>query len=209
MQWNPAVRIVPRFPPIDALEQFDANIQGAVLAELVSTVPHLVGRTSLLPAGPLPAGRGASRIITGFTFSRPGRFNDETFAALYGAESLATAIAETVHHAKVELSAVKAPPQTMDRVALHIDIDAADAVDVRESAYAAIYDPEDYRESQLFGAAARARHVPGIVFRSVRRPTGECVAVYDMATLSNCREARTLEYRYDGTDIIVAEVHYP
>lgn len=208
IRWTPAVRIVPRFPPIDVLDQLDANLQAAALAELATTVPHLIANTNLLPAGSLPTGHGASRLITGFTFSRPGRFNDATFAAFYGAESLATAIKETVHHVEAALKAVSAPAQTMERVALHVDVDALDAVDVRASTYAAIYDPDDYSESRSFGAAARQRG-PGILFRSVRRPAGECAAIYDMAALSNCREARMLEYRYDGASVAVAEIHHP
>jgi RES domain-containing protein len=209
IRWTPAVRIVPRFPPIDVLEQLDGGLQAAALAELVATVPHLIGRTSLLPAGPLPTGPGASRLITGFTFSRPGRFNDDTFAAFYGADSLPTAIEETVYHMEAALNAVAAPAQTMERIALHVDVEAADAVDIRASSYAALYDPSDYTESQVFGAVARERAAPGILFRSVRRPGGECAAIYDMPALSNCRDGRAFEYRYDGANVAVFEIHYP
>ena len=82
MTWTPAVRVVPRFPPIEQLEQFDADLQAAVLAELSAVDPQIIGNLQLLPPGALPTGTGASRIITSYTFSRPGRFNDETFAAL-------------------------------------------------------------------------------------------------------------------------------
>src|ERR1700736_1318683 len=98
LHWAPAVRVVPRFPPIAQLEGFEPELQAAVLAELASVTPEILGDLELLPDGRLPTGPGASRIITSYTFSRPGRFNDDTFAAFYGGESLATAIQENVHH---------------------------------------------------------------------------------------------------------------
>jgi RES domain-containing protein len=209
LQWKPAVRVVPLFPPIAMLEQLDPALQAAALAEVASVSPDILGNLALLPSGPLPTGGGASRIITSFTFSKPARFNDPTFAAFYGAESLGTAISETVHHITGSLQDVKAPPQTLPtRVALHVEVNAIDVLDARPATYAEIYDPNVYVESRFFGALARGRGVQGIAFRSVRRPGGECVAVYTHTVLANCREDRELVYRYDGANIEVSEVHY-
>jgi RES domain-containing protein len=207
--WTPAVRVVPRFPAIDQLEQFDANLQAAVVAELVAINPGIIENLRLLPAGPLPTGVGASRIVTSYTFARPGRFNDETSAAFYGGESLATAIAETVHHVLAALRDSNAPPQTLPpRLVLHVNVRADNMVDARVVSYPQIYDPSSYLESQQFGALARQRGHEGIVYRSVRRPGGECVAIYAPAVLSDCREERELIYRYAGDRIEVSEVHY-
>lgn len=208
VSWAPAVRVVPPFDLIPQLEQFDPALQAAVLAELASVAPQLVGRVDLLPAAVLPTGPGASRLITAFTFSRPARFNGDDVAAFYGAESLTTAIAETVHHLKADLHRMRAPAQTLSRVALNVDVQASDVVDARESTYGALFDPDDYTESRVFGDAVR-REAPGLIYRSVRRREGQCVAIYDIRTLSNCRENATLEYRYDGRDVVVAELHYP
>jgi RES domain-containing protein len=209
LHWAPTVRVVPRYPPIEQLEQFDPDLQAAVLAELASVTPNILGDLRLLPAGRLPTGAGASRIITAYTFSRPGRFNDDTFSAFYGAESLATAIHETVHHIIGPLRDSHAPPQTLPpRLVLHVDVDAANVVDVRSAACPEIYEPDRYYGSQYFGGLARARGHQGIVYRSVRRAGGACVAMYDAATLSNCREERELVYRYANEAIEVSEVHF-
>jgi RES domain-containing protein len=209
LRWAPVVRIIPRFPPIEQLEQFDGDIQAAVLAELASVTPGFLGELRLLPSGALPAGPGASRIVTSYTFSRPGRFNDDTFGAFYGAESLATAIRETIHHILGPLRDSNAPAQTLPpRLALHVVVDASDVVDARSAGHQQIYQPDDYRESQRFGALARARGHQGIVYRSIRRVGGECVAVYDPLALSDCREDRELIYRYVHGTIEVSEVHF-
>jgi RES domain-containing protein len=209
LRWVPAVRIVPQFPPIAMLEQLDSDLQAAAIAELASVDPSILGNIRLLPPGPVPAGAGASRIITSYTFSRPGRFNDESFGAFYGSDSLATAIQETMHHVVKPLRDSNAPAQTLpSRLVLHVNVDATSVIDARSSAYVKIYDPDDYRESQRFGTLVRDRGHDGILFDSVRRRGGECVAVYDPSTLSDCREDRELVYRYEKGRISVTEVHY-
>jgi RES domain-containing protein len=209
IRWAPAVRVVPRFPPIEQLEGFEPKLQAAVLAELAAVTPEILGDLQLLPAGRLPTGPGASRIITSYTFSRPGRFNDDTFAAFYGGESLATAIQETVHHIVGPLRDSDAPSQTLPpRLVLHVDVDASSVVDARRSSYPEIYRRDDYAVSQRFGRLARDRGRSGIAYRSVRRTGGECIAIYDPATLSGCREDRELVYRYANGTIEVSEVHF-
>jgi RES domain len=209
LRWTPAVRVVPRFPPIEQLEQFDPDVQAAVLAELATVDPHIIGNLQLLSPGLPPAGPGASHIITSYTFCRPGRFNDDTFAAFYGGDCLATAIQETIHNVLRPLRDSNAPPQTLPpRLVLHVNIDASDMVDARAAAYPQIYDGDDHSESRGFGALVHDRGHDGIVYDSVRRRGGNCVAVYAASTLSNCREDRELIYRYENDRIHVTEVHF-
>lgn len=209
VRWTPAVRIVPRFPRIEVLEQFDAALQAAVLAELATVDPDAVGNLRLLPPGPPPTGPGASHLITCYTFCRAGRFNDDSFAAFYGADSLATAIRETVHHLAASLEDCNAPAQTLPpRLVLHVDVDATDVVNACGVTDLDIYDPDDYAESRQFGMAVRDRGYQGILYASVRRPGGKCIAVYDPAALSGCREDRELIYHYDNGAVHVSEMHY-
>jgi RES domain-containing protein len=209
LAWKPAVRVVPRFPPIAQLERFSDDIQAAVLAELATVDPEIIGDLRLLPSGRLPSGPGASRIITSYTFARPGRFNDEGFAAFYGADSLATAIAETVHHILEPLRDSNAPAQTLPpRLALHVDVDATDVIDARARPYPHIYEADEYTESRRFGRLVHERGHQGIVYRSVWRAGGECVAVYAPTALGECRDARELIYRYANGRIEVSEIHF-
>jgi RES domain len=208
LRWPRTFRIVPNYPPIEQLENISPELQAAVIAELAELQPELLGNPRFLPMGRWPKGPGASRIITSFTFSRPGRFNDESFAAFYGAESLATAIRETVHHVIDVLRDSNAPPQTLPpRLVLTVHVDAANVVDARTTAYRALY-AEHYTESRRFGRMVRDRGYDGIRYRSVRRAGGECVAIYDPATLSRCREERELVYRYENGTVQVSEVHF-
>jgi hypothetical protein len=209
LAWTPAVRVVPRFPPVEQLEQFDEELQAAVLAEIASVDRQIIGDLRLLPSGRVPTGRGASRIITSYTFSRAGRFNDETFGAFYGGESLNTAIAETMHHTLQTLRDSNAPPQTLPpRLVLHVDVVASNVVDARSARYPRLYDADSYGESQLFGTLVHQRGDEGIVYRSVRRRGGECVAIYQPTALRGCRDAHELVYRYADGRIEVSQVHF-
>jgi len=130
LRWPRTFRIVPKYPPIEQLESISPELQAAGIAELAELQPELLGNPRFLRMGRLPNGPGASRIITSFTFSCPGRFNDESFGTFYGADSLATAIRETVHHVIVVLRDSNAPRQTLPpRLVLAVHVDAAKVVD--------------------------------------------------------------------------------
>ena len=145
LNWKATVRVVPRYPPIERLEQVDPELQASVIAELATISPELIGDLRLLPLGPLPTGQGASRIIASYTFSQPGRFNGSASANFYGADSLRTAIAETVYHSLRALRYGNAPPQTLpSRLALHVGVQSNDVVDVRQTSYPEIYDSDRY-----------------------------------------------------------------
>jgi RES domain-containing protein len=133
-----------------------------------------------------------------YTHSKPNRFNDENLGALYGAESLLTAIEETVRHPRSirALTDANAPPQVLERLILHVDIQSDNILDIRliESS---VYDPENHDLGRRFASYVVERSHQGISYHSVRRRDGECVVVYDPTTLSNCRVSRQ-DFCYDG-----------
>jgi hypothetical protein len=197
--FTPAVRVIPRFPPISEIEQFEEDLQAAVLAELDRVSPGIVGDLRLLPPSPLPLGSGASYIITSYTFGRPGRFNDHTFSAFYVGDTLATALCENGYHLLRSLRESHAPPQVLPpRLVLHVDVRALRIVDARSASYPEIYNPNNYTESNTFGLLVHEHGHEGIVFHSVRHPGGVCVAVYTPTVLSNCRADGEVVYRYTG-----------
>jgi len=73
--------------------------------------------------------------------------------------------------------------------------------DVRgdDPAFASLHDPDSWEASQPFGADLRQRGSNGIVFRSVRKPGGECIACYRPPLVLNVRPAAHFEYRWQGT----------
>ena len=64
-----------------------------------------------------------------------------------------------------------------------------------------IYDPDSYAESQALAIEIRNNGSSGLAYDSVRKPGGECVAIFKPRVLSNCRQERHLTYVWDGSSI--------
>jgi hypothetical protein len=67
--------------------------------------------------------------------------------------------------------------------------------------HAAEHDPENYAASRKLGTRLRTQGSNGIVFDSVRRKSGECVALFYPDLASPCVQGRHLMYRWDGIEI--------
>ena len=64
-----------------------------------------------------------------------------------------------------------------------------------------IYDPDSYAASQALAIEIRNTGSSGLAYDSVRKPGGECVAIFKPRVLSNCRQERHLTYVWDGSSI--------
>ena len=69
--------------------------------------------------------------------------------------------------------------------------------DARE--YRPLYDPESYVASQRFALDLLASGSNGIVYRSVRREGGTCLACFRPRLLASVRVAGHYEYRWNGS----------
>ncbi|HET8655990.1 MAG TPA: RES family NAD+ phosphorylase [Longimicrobiaceae bacterium] len=151
-------------------------------------------------------GAGAGWVMPAYTWGGPGRFNGTTFSAFYAAETIETAIAETVYHQARALRDERADPIDIRMRALRADIHASDFVDLTGvPASDPLYHPTDYTASQAFGAEARAAGRNGILFASVRRPRHPCMAVLQPSQVRRCEDAGTYVYRWDGAQITVEQ----
>jgi RES domain len=61
--------------------------------------------------------------------------------------------------------------------------------------------PDDDREAQALGEQLRGGASEGLVYPSVRRSGGECVGLFHPDLASNPRQARHLDYHWDGTRV--------
>ena len=89
-------------------------------------------------------------------------------------------------------------PMRLYQVRVHADLHdlrPADAV------APSVYDPESYAASRALAAALRRAGSLGLVYRSVRHPGGECVAVLRPPVLSAAKQAQHLAYVWDGARI--------
>jgi hypothetical protein len=162
------------------------------------------GDLSLVPPEDRVSGPGASAIMAAFTHLNPdgSRFTSGYFGVYYAAGDLDTAIAETKHHRARFMLATNEPPMELDMRVYTARLDA-NLHDIRglQSRYRALYHPTNYSASQAVADELRQDGADGIAYTSVRRPEGECFAVFKPRLLSNCKQERHLCYVWDGATI--------
>jgi len=209
VRFAPCHRIVAsRLPTIHLFERVADPADWEALYMLESmTNPRLreqVGELSLVPVADRVSGPNASVVMAPFTHLAPQgtRFTDGHFGAYYGAESVETAIAETRFHRENFLRATAQPPLELEMRCYLADV-ASELHDLRglRAKLGDIYDPASYAVSQKLGRELRNAGSNGIAFDSVRRPGGECVAVFRPRLLQNVRQSVHLRYAWDGTSI--------
>jgi hypothetical protein len=210
VEWRSAYRIIPSvYPPRPVFEDVaqpgDLN---AVLALESATNPRILtqaGELSLVRPDELLPGQSAAVIMAAFAHTKPSRFSDGSYGVYYAAADEPTAIAETAYHRLrfITDAGMRSEIVQMRVYAAHV---RGTFDDVRaRSARSAIYDPANYAAAQQYARRIfSANRLDGIVFRSVRRPAGECVAVFRPRCVSNPRVERHLQYRFEDGRFIGA-----
>lgn len=209
LSWKPAWRVIPsRFPSIGLFERVASPADfDALYALEAMTNPRIrdeVGEISLVPADERLFGPGSTCIMAAFTHRNPrgSRFSDGSYGVFYCARKRETAIAETRHHAALFMQATREPPMRLQMRLYSVEAQGRVA-DLRKAAQAdpRIVDPDDYSFPQRVGGQLRAEGVRGIVYPSVRHPSGVCLAAFSTSLLKNCVHAAYLEYDWNGQRI--------
>lgn len=209
VEWRPSWRIIPsRFPPIQLFERVTApDDLEAIFAIESLTNPRLrdeVGNIRLVPPEDRVSGPGSSIIMAAFTHLNPegSRFTDGTYGVFYAANDLDTAIAETTYHRERFMRATSQGRMELDMRVYLVDL-AAVLHDLRgrTAEYPLVYHNDNYAAGQHLATTLLRDGSNGIAYDSVRRPGGECVAVFRARLLSNCRQERHLCYVWDGQHI--------
>jgi RES domain-containing protein len=209
LNWNPAWRVIPsRFPSIGLFERVasaeDFDALYALEAMTNDRIRDEVGEINLVPPEERLFGPGSTCIMAAFTHLNPqgSRFSDGTYGVFYCARKQDTAIAETRYHAAVFMEATREPPMRL-QMRLYKVKAKGEVADLREASHAdlRIVDPDDYGHAQGIARKLRSDGVRGILYPSVRHPTGECLAVFRTALLKNCLHAAYLEYNWNGRSI--------
>lgn len=206
---SPCHRIVAsRLPTIHLFERVADPADWDALYKLESmTNPRLreqAGEISLVPVADRVSGPNASVIMAPFTHLAPQgtRFTDGHFGAYYAAESIDTAIAETRFHRENFLRATSQAPLELEMRCYLADV-ACELHDLRgrRAELPDVYDPGSYATSQQVGRELRDAGSNGIAFDSVRRPGGQCVAVFRPRLVQSVRQSVHLRYAWDGNSI--------
>jgi RES domain-containing protein len=144
----------------------------------------------------------ASVIMAAFCHPRAGggRFNSAERGAWYAADSLNTAHAEVVYHRGLELAETGVSEACLQMRLYRADFRAVfHDVRARTPANAPYHDPISYSASQRLARQLLEEGSNGVIYRSVRRPGGECIACFRPALVANVRSGAHFEYRWLGT----------
>lgn len=204
--------ILARYPQIHLFERVAGPEDWDVLYAVESlTNPRLreeVGDIRLVPREDRVYGEGASWIMAAFTHppadGRGDRFNRD-FGIYYCTADETVAIAESSFHRARFLRESRIDKTTQDTRVLRAKLGPVSLHDVRQIKGHAIYDPDDYSESQQVGAALRAARSCGVHYHSVRT-AGECFGVMRPRLLSDAIHWRYLRYHYEAGAITGVEV---
>lgn len=195
--------------------------EGTVLAELAdsesevralveldgATNARLLGEEGLLPGigvHELLYGVPYSQIVNAsFTHASPfgGRFNSNRRGAWYAGLERATSVAEVAYHKREQLREVSWPDEEVSTCDDYLADFSAAFHDLRGSStrFKKFLQPEPipacYADSQRLAADLLEHGANGVVYPSVRRTGGNCVACFRPALVYNVRRAATLEFR--------------
>lgn len=142
-----------------------------------------------------------------FKHWQKSRFSDGSFGVWYGSESVETTVHESAYHWVRGLLGDAGFDQTTviaERKVYWVACHAA-LLDVRHLAAQApeLLHPSDYSFCQTVGTRVHREGHPGLLTRSVRRPAGENLAIFNPTVLSNPRHCCQLTYRLEAGQIVV------
>lgn len=222
-------------PPISSVRQFDTHRlipskygdkNESVLARIADDDTHLkaifdldhatndrlLAENERLPGiglGELVFGVPCYRIVNAaFCHANPygGRFIGPDRGAWYGGFEIETSIVEVGFHKRIELAEVAWETP----VAMTYDDYLADFTggfhDLRDvAAFASCLDPASYVDSQNLSRQLLADGSIGMVYPSVRRAGGTCIACFRPAVVGNVRKGQTLRLTFDPSDEMKVE----
>ena len=181
----------------------EAHLQ-AIFELDAATNDRLRGERGLLPGiGPdeLLAGVPYASIVNAaFCHAHPlgARFNGPDRGAWYAAFELETAQAEVAFHKSVELAEIGWPEETATYVDYLADFNA-DLHDLRGAArFRAWLAPDSYVASQALAESLLREGSLGVVYPSVRRAAGTCLACFRPALVTSVRKGHTWRFTWSA-----------
>ena len=194
--------IASRFPSAGILDQVASPADLDAVFELEGwtndRITTELGILLRIPKDEWAVGTPMSSVVMA-AFCHPrvggGRFNDEARGAWYGSFTLDTAHAEVAYHRGRELAEIGVTDARME-MREYVAETSGPFHDIRTEArgYRPLYDPESYVALDLLASGSN-----GIVYRSVRREGGTCLACFRPRLLASVRVAGHYEYRWNGS----------
>ena len=221
-------------PKLTSLRQFDtcrllpsrfADVEDSVLAPLAAddatlrdlfdldnaTNERLRGEAGLLPGigmDELVFGVPNFRIINAaYTYARPegSRFNDGERGAWYCAFDAETALAEISFHKTVEYQEIGRFDDSVTYQAMLADFNAG-FHDIRGArGFHACLDPRSYVASQELANSLLELGSMGVIYPSVRAPSGTNLACFRPALVGNVRKGQAYRLTWAGSPVPTVE----
>jgi len=190
-------------PVLDRVAEGDDDLLRDLTELEGATNDRLLGESGRLPSLStieLVSGFRLAHIVNAtFTHANPrgGRFNAPGRGAWYAAFELPTAQREVSFHRAAELKEIR---WTEQEVSPYIDYLADfhhEFHDIRRNAkFADCLDPNTYAPSQTLGLALLNSGSAGIVYPSVRRAGGVCLACFRPPLVLNVREGAMVTFTF-------------
>ena len=167
----------------DRLIAADQRLPGIGLEELVFAVPH------------------ADVVNAAFCHPHPlgARFSGPERGAWYAGFELATSQAEVAFHKSVQLAEIDRFEDSVTYDDYLADFTATFHDLRRARGVAACLDPRSYVASQALAEQLVRDGSLGVIYPSVRRRGGTCVACFRPALVGNVRRGRTYRFTWHGT----------
>jgi RES domain len=158
------------------------QLPGIGVEELVFGIPH------------------ATVVNAAFCHPHPlgARFSSPERGAWYAGFELATSQAEVAFHKTVQLAEIARFEETVTFDDYLADFGGS-FHDLRARGVRAVLDPGSYVESQALAERLLEAGSLGIVYPSVRRRGGTCLACFRPALVSNVRRGRTYRFTWKGS----------
>jgi RES domain-containing protein len=198
-------------PILDLLAEGDDDLLRDLTELEGATNDRLLGESGRLPgisAIELVSGFRLAHIVNAsFTHANPagGRFNSPGRGAWYAAFELQTAQAEIAFHRAAELKEI-ADGWKARETFQYIDYLADfrhQFHDIREDAdFTACLAPNSYVISQALGLGLLTTGSAGIVYPSVRRTGGTCIACFRPPLVLNVREGPMMKFTFVDAEVI-------
>lgn len=201
-------RIIPSlFPPVSLFETLVSPDELAVLYAIESMTNDRLqaeaGNLHLLPRGEWVTGPGASVVMAAFThIGRASRFSAGTYGVYYAGLDIDTAIGETVFHSERRLRDTDEAPIELD-MRCYVGKIERPLEDIRGRRFRHLQEPDlgTWPVCQAFGSARREAGAIGLLYRSVRRKGGECIAGFRPRAVSLPVPGQQFRYCWNGERI--------
>lgn len=202
-------RLIPsKFPPVLLFDWAETKEEVEQIAALEGlTNPRLedeLGNINLVSKDEWIGGEGTTPIMAAFThIGYESRFSDGTFGVYYAADSVETAIKETLFHRErfYRASNEAACSITMREYITNV---VQPLVELTPEHHPECFnpDPEYYSESQKMALKLKSKNEWGISYRSIRDAEGGCVAILRPKALRYpVMQGAHYKYMWDGSSI--------